>query len=190
MIYLVRHGETELNQRKVYQGHNDSSLTDRGQAQALSMGKRLRTILDGRTFQLHSSPLGRTRQTAEIINREIECPEILFDWRIAEIDIGDWSGLTADEIAASCPGAFDGPGKFDWGFRAPRGEAKEAFLGRLRDWLSSVQAEGGVHVAVSHGWAGLGLRALCIGATMETVGQVTPPQDTIFCLDRDHVCRM
>jgi broad specificity phosphatase PhoE len=185
MIYLVRHGETELNRQKVYQGHKDSSLTDRGEAQALSMGKRLRTILAGRPFQLHASPLGRTRQTAEIINREIGCPETAFDWRIAEIDIGDWSGLTADEIAAACPGAFDGPGQFDWGFRAPGGENRAAFLGRLQDWLSSAQEQGGIHVAVSHGWAGFGLRALCTGATMEAVGQVAPPQDAIFCLHRD-----
>ena len=45
-ILLVRHGETEWNRARRYQGWSDSPLTARGVAQAEAIGHRLRTLPD------------------------------------------------------------------------------------------------------------------------------------------------
>jgi broad specificity phosphatase PhoE len=66
-IYLLRHGETEWNTQGRYHGTLDSPLTRRGRKQAEDVGRLLSAILKGRNVAFYISPLGRTRETAEII---------------------------------------------------------------------------------------------------------------------------
>jgi len=66
-IYLVRHGETEWNVKKIMQGHKDSKLTKKGINQAKDTAKRLKKIKFDKVF---SSDLGRAKKTAEIIALE------------------------------------------------------------------------------------------------------------------------
>ncbi|MGU4174521.1 phosphoglycerate mutase family protein, partial [Pseudomonas aeruginosa] len=40
-IYLVRHGQTEFNAVRRWQGQVDSPLTELGRQQAMRMGRRL-----------------------------------------------------------------------------------------------------------------------------------------------------
>jgi len=63
-IYLVRHGETEWNVKKIMQGHKDSNLTEKGINQAKDTAKRLKKI---KFDQVFSSDLGRAKKTAEIL---------------------------------------------------------------------------------------------------------------------------
>ena len=70
-IYIVRHGETEFNVKEIMQGQVNSPLTQNGQRQA----KEREVDLSGIHFDaIFSSDLGRTVQTAEIlnINRKLE----------------------------------------------------------------------------------------------------------------------
>lgn len=63
-FYLVRHGETEWNRKKLMQGHADSPLTDTGIAQT----KEVREMLKNIHFQhAVSSDSGRAKRTAELI---------------------------------------------------------------------------------------------------------------------------
>lgn len=66
-FYLVRHGETELNVKRIMQGHRDSSLTEIGISQAKDLGRKLKFIHFDAVF---SSDLLRARRTAEIITAE------------------------------------------------------------------------------------------------------------------------
>jgi probable phosphoglycerate mutase len=66
-ILLVRHGETEWNRQRRYQGRSDSPLTERGVAQAQSIGRLLGVLPDTASANIVSSPLGRARYTAKII---------------------------------------------------------------------------------------------------------------------------
>ena len=63
-IYLVRHGETEWNRARRYQGWSDSPLTVRGLAQAEAIGKKLCGISEAASAEIVSSPIGRARHTA------------------------------------------------------------------------------------------------------------------------------
>jgi ribosomal-protein-alanine N-acetyltransferase len=85
-IFLVRHGETEWNLARRYQGWGDSPLTPRGIAQAEAIGRRLRALPEAEGATLVASPLGRARRTAEIIQAaRVDLAPIEFDERLKEI---------------------------------------------------------------------------------------------------------
>lgn len=66
-VYVVRHGETKWNTKKMIQGHKDSPLTNNGISQAKELAKELRKIKFDIIF---SSDLLRAKRTAEIIAAE------------------------------------------------------------------------------------------------------------------------
>ena len=66
-FYLVRHGETEWNVKKILQGHKNSRLTKKGIDQAKQLASVLRDIHFDVIF---SSDLRRARRTAEILTQE------------------------------------------------------------------------------------------------------------------------
>ncbi len=69
LIYFVRHGETENNAKNIRQGP-EGHLTEKGREQALATAKRFPKH-KGRPQVIISSPYERTRETAEIIAREL-----------------------------------------------------------------------------------------------------------------------
>ena len=91
MIYIIRHGQTELNRRQVLQGRSDAPLNERGIAQAQQMAEAFAGVVFCRVF---SSPLRRAVQTARIVAPNVE-PEM--DERLIEMDYGPYEGtnLTA-----------------------------------------------------------------------------------------------
>ncbi len=96
-IYFVRHGKTEWNNQFRYQGVTDVPLCDEGRAQARCAALRLSKLKIG---ALICSPLGRAYETAEKI-AEFH-PEIKIEKNplFAEVNFGEWEGLTVPEIKA------------------------------------------------------------------------------------------
>lgn len=66
-LYIVRHGETEWNVKKIIQGHADIPLNKKGETQAKELAKKLQHIKFDAIF---SSDLIRAKRTAEIITLE------------------------------------------------------------------------------------------------------------------------
>ena len=66
-IYLVRHGETDWNQKKLIQGHSDIPLNEKGELQSKKLGEKLKNVHFDAVF---SSDLIRARKMAEIITIE------------------------------------------------------------------------------------------------------------------------
>ena len=188
VIYLARHGQTEFNVARRYQGQGDSPLTARGEQQARRMGERLASLLeDPAGWRLCASPLGRARRTAEIIAEALGGRLSLeTDPRLAEVSMGAWDGLTFEEVearrprhVAHCERHFHGPG----------GETFETLCARLSDWLAEVGARGRV-VAVSHGVSGRVLRGLYGGLPRERMLRLEAPQDAIHRLEAGVVRRI
>jgi probable phosphoglycerate mutase len=101
-IVLVRHGETDWNRERRFQGHADPSLNDVGRAQALELAR----ILAGEPFErVYSSPLRRALETAEIVaaGRGVAVEP---DETLLEVDVGSWSGLTVDEVEVRFPAGY------------------------------------------------------------------------------------
>lgn len=70
LIYFVRHGETEFNAKNIRQGP-EGSLSEKGREQALATAKRFPKN-KGRPQIIIASPYERTRETAEIIAKELK----------------------------------------------------------------------------------------------------------------------
>ena len=95
-LLAIRHGETELNVAKRYQGHSDSPLTENGRNQVSSLGRRMAKM---KFDTLISSDLGRTQETATII-AEYTGHSIKTDSRLRERNYGVLEGLTVSDIKA------------------------------------------------------------------------------------------
>ena len=179
-IFLVRHGETEWNRARRYQGWSDSPLTAHGIAQAKAIGRRLCALPGAMAAEIVASPIGRARRTAEIIAECLSRETILrFDDRLKEISIGAWDGLHRDEIAALCPGIFDHD-YYEWYFRTPDGETYDEFAARVASWLADA---GDVPlIVVTHGIVTRVLRGLYARLPRGTALSLPVPQDRIFRL--------
>ncbi len=94
LIYFVRHGETLLNAQNIRQGP-EGSLSELGRAQALATAKRFPKH-KGHPQVIISSPYQRTKETAEILAKElgmkIEYCDLLVERRNPTEIIGQWGG--------------------------------------------------------------------------------------------------
>jgi probable phosphoglycerate mutase len=181
-ILLVRHGETEWNLQRRFQGQSDSPLTERGIAQAHAIGRLIGTLPNAAAGCIVASPLGRARRTAEIICEHLDpAPEVRVDDRLRELSIGSWDGLTYGEIAMCAPGIFDGDGRSEWWFRSPDGERYEGFAARVADWLRE-PVDAPLTIVVTHGMVSRVLRGLYARLPLEAALTLPVPQDKVFRL--------
>jgi broad specificity phosphatase PhoE len=88
-LYLIRHGQTVLNEQDTVQGWHDSSLTEHGREQARAAAAQLEGTTPTIIF---SSDLGRTQQTTDELRSTLGDIPVLFDWRLRERMMGDAEG--------------------------------------------------------------------------------------------------
>ncbi|HEX3952483.1 MAG TPA: histidine phosphatase family protein [Stellaceae bacterium] len=96
LIHLVRHGEHNMAGRALPGRTPGVGLSQRGQAEIAIIAERLAG--EGVTA-LYSSPLQRTRESAEIIAARLDLPINIHD-ELIELDFGDWTGATYESIRA------------------------------------------------------------------------------------------
>ncbi len=103
-LVLVRHGVTDATVGKLFSGGLASSnppLNDEGRAQARATGEWL-APLAGTFDALVSSPVRRTRETADILAEFLDLP-VEEEHGIAEMEFGTWDGLSFTEVHATWP---------------------------------------------------------------------------------------
>lgn len=101
VVYLIRHGETDWNGNGRWQGHMDIPLNERGRKQSKLLAKRLAD--EGVRFDyIYSSDLSRSYQTAWEVGAALGVAVELLP-ALREIDMGDWSGLTREQIRQQYP---------------------------------------------------------------------------------------
>jgi probable phosphoglycerate mutase len=182
MIFLLRHGQTEFNHAGRYQGRLDSPLTTRGEAQAVDMGRVLAERIDPANAVILTSPLPRALRTAGIIAAGLGLEPVV-DPRLIEVSLGEWEGLTAEEIDAGWPGVRAGFRRNEWFFSAPGGEDYPSVAGRMASLLAELPRDDGpVHVLVSHAISGRVLRGLHAGLEPHRAMRLEIPQDAFFAL--------
>ncbi len=90
-FYIIRHGETDWNAKKLLQGQTDIPLNEKGKQQALSLGKLLVNIRFDAAF---SSDLLRAKQTAEILAIEkkitVQTTKLLRERRFGKLEGQSW----------------------------------------------------------------------------------------------------
>src|SRR5262249_58138144 len=99
---LARHGETDWNRARRWQGHADRPLTERGRAQAVALAERLADIaLDA----IYASDLRRARETADFVAAR-QGLAVLELRELREVDVGSWEGLTREEAEETFPEGY------------------------------------------------------------------------------------
>lgn len=123
-IYVVRHGETKLNEEGRLQGRHGEELNKNGIKQAEKLAEELSNI----NFDLViSSPQKRAIQTAKIISSQ----EPTIDNRIDVYDLGEADRMKKDEVEMI--GFIPNPQKY-------KGvEAFENFMDRIKDFMQSIK---------------------------------------------------
>ncbi|MCA9915178.1 MAG: histidine phosphatase family protein [Anaerolineae bacterium] len=97
-FWLIRHGETDWNRAKRYQGSADQPLNEIGRAQAATLIPRLEQI----EYQAaYASDLWRVRETAQIALGNTD--QVAFDARLRELSFGIFEGLTHAQIKEEYP---------------------------------------------------------------------------------------
>ena len=148
MILLARHGEKDDNvppQR--VQGWIDSPLNERGRAQARELAA---AVADRKPVVVYSSHLGRARETAEIVARELGL-DVHVDERLAESRRGEWEGRLLEEIEREDPELWAAWRRGGAHFRFPRGESLAEHADRVAAALADIRAGGLPALCVCHG---------------------------------------
>ena len=97
-LVLVRHGQSEWNERNLFTGWKDPKLTPKGVDEAVRAGKELKEA--GYCFdKMFTSNLFRAQDTGRIILEQMEIPsiEVIKDVSLNERNYGDLAGLNKDE---------------------------------------------------------------------------------------------
>jgi len=168
---VIRHGSVVGAETRRFIGHLDVPLSPLGETQIVALSARLAQI---RFDAIYCSDLMRTRRTAEILAAPHRLAPMA-DAALREFAMGDWDGMTAEEIRARDAAAFKAWMADVGRFQFPGGEslqdlearvlpAFEAIVGRHPGGTVAVVAHGGSNRAILCHALGLGPeRLLALG---------------------------
>lgn len=145
-IFLVRHGKTKDNLKKVVMGQNDSPLSEEG----IKTAKLIERYFSKNHIsidEIYTSDLGRAVETANIINKKLQIPiKAISDLR--ETNYGIYNGKLRSWVESVCPEY-----KIDTNFHFPKGESKEEMKKRVVKSFEKIEKEknNSTIVMVTHG---------------------------------------
>lgn len=135
-LYMIRHGETEWNVKRRFQGRSDIPLNDEGIRLAHLTAEAMADIPLTRVY---TSPLKRAYETAMIIKGERDIP-VIEEARIIEIGFGEYEGLCCAKEGYNIPDPafmnfFDKPEAY----KPPKGaESIEELRTRTAEFLNEI----------------------------------------------------
>lgn len=182
-VYFLRHGQTDWNVAYRLQGQQDIPINANGRKQATANGKTLAKLLDDpASYHYVASPLGRTRETMNIVRRELGLPvhDYHTDDRLKEIAFGQWETYTFEELRVDHAEKVAAREADKFNFQPPLGESYARLLARVESWLPYVPENS---VVVSHGGILRMLEHALNGTSTDDVAHLTIPQDKIYHWD-------
>ena len=135
-LYIIRHGETDWNVKRRFQGRSDIPLNEEGRRLARITSEALKETAFTR---IYTSPLKRAYETAMIIKGERDIP-VIEEPRIIEISFGEYEGLCCGKDNFNIPDPefmnfFDKPEAY----KPPKGAEGIAELkARTADFLQEI----------------------------------------------------
>lgn len=166
-LILLRHGETTYNATRRMQGQLDTELSERGLAQAHAAAEELREL---GISKIVSSDLRRAYATAKVVAQDLGL-DVGVDKRLRETHLGQWQGLTHDEVDSAHAGA-----RAHWRNNAhwapPEGESRIDVAARAREAIDELMGtypewDGSTVLVVSHGGAISALTSSLLGLSVE-----------------------
>lgn len=184
LLIFIRHGQTDWNAEGRMQGQKDIPLNDTGRGQARRNGQALASFLahegiDPAELRFIASPLGRTRETMDLMREAMGLPAGGYELepRVKEITFGDWEGRTLEELAASDPELVAQRRSDKWGFVPPQGESYAMLSQRISGWLAE---QTDPSVSVIHGGVIRVLRGLLEDLQPSEIPRLDVPQDVVY----------
>lgn len=135
-LLLVRHGQTDWNLTRHFQGQSDVPLNETGIHQAEQVAKRLSSK---KIDSIYSSDLSRAVETTRICRSGFQ-PDIptQSDIRLREVNFGDWEGLTYNEIKEKYPDSLATWERDVYSSSPPNGETLEELAKRVQSFLDDL----------------------------------------------------
>ncbi|WP_370947833.1 histidine phosphatase family protein [Amycolatopsis sp. cg5] len=166
-LVLWRHGETDYNAAGRMQGHLDSALTPIGWNQARFAVPALARFSPDLVI---ASDLRRATDTATVLTEGIGVP-LRIDKRLRETHLGEWQGLTGEEVDQSYPGERE-RWRLDSTWAPPGGESRVDVANRSQEVVLDLQRDGGdpgdTVLLATHGGLIIALTARLLGLPVET----------------------
>ncbi len=189
LIYFVRHGQTDWNVERRFQGQLDIPINTTGREQAGRNGTVLFGLIkDPECWDFVASPLGRTRETMEIIRTKMGlAPEdYQTDDRLREIHFGDWQGKTWAERNIEDPERTAAHDRQRWEYKTPgeEGESYVMLYERVVSWLETVKNN---TVCVSHGGVSRCLQKHFNNISNSEASHLKVPQDKILVISEGKI---
>lgn len=173
-VYLVRHGQTEWSLSGQHTGRTDIPLTEKGREQADCLRPLIKDLSFARVL---SSPRMRAQETARLIGlgSRLEVRE-----ELAEVDYGDYEGLTTGEIRKSVPDWTV------WSHACPNGETIQQADARVRRVLQEISDVTGNVIIFAHGHILRILACAYIDVAPENGKHLQLDTCTVSILSREH----
>ncbi|CAA6818654.1 MAG: Phosphoglycerate mutase family (Rhiz) [uncultured Sulfurovum sp.] len=183
-IYLLRHGQTVWNVEERYQGQLNSPLTNKGELQAKNNAKKLSKYIDINEVKFFSSPLGRAKQTAEIIAQAngMNISDIIFHTYIQEFNYGIFEGQTKRYCQTEYAVQFASREADKFNYVVEGGESYLHVYERLKLWLETVKEEK-VIVVVAHEMVNRALRGIYCNMKTEEMLTLCQANDVLIKLE-------
>jgi broad specificity phosphatase PhoE len=150
LVIIVRHGETDYNKKRLFQGRLQIRLNEKGKAQAVQLAKSLRQY---KITRIYSSNLSRARETAEIINKSFSLP-VIIDARLDERDWGIWENQNRDEMLKQIPASGNIWNEENLDTNPYKGETTRNLMARCAQFLNYIvenNSAADVVLVVTHG---------------------------------------
>lgn len=147
-VIFIRPGETDWNRDLRWQGWVAIPLNDLGKLQAAQLAKFIRNI---GLSALYTSDLKRASQTAEILAEKLGFAPVLNE-QLRERHIGNWQGLTPEEMEAWYPEVYSQLRADPQNFRVPGGESRQDVKARMLAAFKDIVAQdkGETVAVISH----------------------------------------
>lgn len=133
-LWLVRHGQTDWNTDRRFQGQTDIPLNAVGVAQARNLAE---TLNDAQISAIYSSDLNRALQTASILAENRNIP-IIKEKRLREINMGAWEGRTVQDVTLNLADELMELANNPIHGRAPGGESLAEVASRVKTFADEI----------------------------------------------------
>jgi broad specificity phosphatase PhoE len=185
-LIFVRHGETDWNVQRIYQGWTDVPLNALGERQARAAAWALARRTDLTVRAVYASPLLRAWRTAELIAEALGLhPRPLHG--LKELHWGEASGLAFAQVAERWPDLAEQRRALGLGFETPGGESGWALRARVSAALDEVVKEhhpdagpDEAVVIVAHGGS-IGFALACLRGDESGAWPSVPLGNAAFC---------
>ncbi|GAB6169532.1 hypothetical protein JCM1393_19920 [Clostridium carnis] len=129
-LYLIRHGMTKCNEKKLYCGHSDVSLSENG---IIALKKIKKDILIKECERYFTSGFKRTNETLEILFKKLEYKVIagFSEYNFGDFEMKSYNDLKEDKAYINW--IMDNVGDV----KCPNGESKAEYRKRVEDTFNS-----------------------------------------------------